>query len=590
MQRFSLPWQLFLAFGLVMGVTIPILGLVAGNWLQRAALKTIEESLRDKAALVHEFTRHRTVAELQAHLNLLREELGTRVTLIGHDGLVIAESDRDHLGDLDNHGQRPEVIAARQQTYGIAKRYSTTTRKNMMYVARRVSQEDSPVAFVRVALPISDVEEQVAELSHWVWGTAAVTGAFVLLLAWWLVRRIIEPVQELQRGAAAVAAGSFGHKVYVERKDELGALADAFNQMSQRLAEQFAQLDRDRHQLRAVLGSMVEGVIAVDAERNVLFANERARQLLDFPVPQPVGRKLWELIRHRPVHHLVQQLLADENGQATSLDWTGAGGHALTVHGARLPGAPVRGVVLVFHDISELRRLERVRQEFVANVSHELKTPLSVIVACVETLQNGALDDLENRGKFLDRIAVQSSRLSALIVDLLSLAQIESGAEATANHEVNVEEAVRLCVERHLERAKSKGQRLEMIPPPKQPEGGALAWFDEDALSHILDNLVDNAIKYTPEGGTIQLAWWLEADRCIVEVRDNGIGIAEPELSRVFERFYRVDKARSRELGGTGLGLSIVKHLSQTLGGSVRAASEPGKGSAFAIVLPVRPD
>jgi two-component system phosphate regulon sensor histidine kinase PhoR len=586
MGRFRLIWQLFVAFGLLTVVAIALLGLLAGAWMQQAALHAIEEGLRGKALLVDELVRGRPLDELQANLDRLHAEAGARICLLSHDGAVLAQTEHDDAERLDDHGTRPEIADAAAHGYGSATRPSAATGETYMYVARRAAAPDGPVAYVRVAMPVTAVELEVARLRGWIWVVAGLTAAIVLAVAWALVRRIVEPVQELERGAAAVAAGSFGHRVYVERKDELGTLAAAFNNMSRRLADQFTQLDQDRQQLRAVLGSMVEGVIAVDAQSHVLFANERAGELLNFSAAQAAQRKLWEVVRHRPVHDLVHQVLTSHNGQTATLDATGFADRSLTVHAARLPGVPVRGAVLVFHDITELRRLERVRQEFVANVSHELKTPLSVIVACVETLQSGAIEDLDNRGRFLERIGIQAHRLLSLIVDLLSLARIESGTEVLQPQAVPVEEVVRSCVDRHAERTRGRNQRLEAVPPARQPEGGVVAWADEDALNHILDNLVDNAIKYTPAQGTIQLHWWQTDGSCVIEVRDTGIGIPETELPRVFERFYRVDRARSRELGGTGLGLSIVKHLTQAMGGSVAASSEPERGSTFTITLP----
>jgi two-component system phosphate regulon sensor histidine kinase PhoR len=259
----------------------------------------------------------------------------------------------------------------------------------------------------------------------------------------------------------------------------------------------------------------------------------------------------------------------------------------LTVHAARLDGLPPRGAVLVLHDTTELRRLERLRQEFVANVSHELKTPLSVIKVCVETLLDGALDDLQHRGHFLEQVASQSNRLHALILDLLSLARLESGEELFDFQPVVIEEVVQACLERHRPRAETKRQTLEVVPP----EGAAsiTAWADEEAVEQILDNLLDNAVKYTPEGGRLSVRWRAEGEQVILEVSDTGIGIPETDLPRIFERFYRVDKARSREMGGTGLGLSIVKHLTQALRGSVRADSRPGRGTTFIVSLPRAP-
>ena len=254
---------------------------------------------------------------------------------------------------------------------------------------------------------------------------------------------------------------------------------------------------------------------------------------------------------------------------------------SLTVHAARLPGSPPRGAVLVLHDTSELRRLERLRQDFVANVSHELKTPLSIITACVETLLDGAVDDPAHRGPFLERVAEQSERLHALILDLLSLARIERGAEAFEFTAVPLAPVVTACLERHRARAEAKGQTLEAVSPSE-----VTAWADEEAVGQILDNLVDNAVKYTQEGGTVRVRWAAGPSEVCLSVEDNGPGIPERDLPRVFERFYRVDRARSRELGGTGLGLSIVKHLAQAMGGSVKATSEVGRGSTFSVCLP----
>ncbi|HZT79852.1 MAG TPA: ATP-binding protein, partial [Gemmataceae bacterium] len=233
----------------------------------------------------------------------------------------------------------------------------------------------------------------------------------------------------------------------------------------------------------------------------------------------------------------------------------------------------------------ELRRLERLRQEFVANVSHELKTPLSVIKACVETLLEGAVDDPEPRGRFLGQIAEQADRLHALILDLISLGRIESGEEALERGPVPLGPAVAACVERHRARAEAKGQRLEVEPGPE----GLAAWADEEAVAQVLDNLVDNAVKYTPAGGRIAVRWRAEEGQTFLEVEDTGIGIPEPDLPRIFERFYRVDKARSRELGGTGLGLSIVKHLAQAMGGGVAVRSAVGRGTTFTVRLPAAP-
>ncbi len=411
--------------------------------------------------------------------------------------------------------------------------------------------------------------------------TVAVTGSRAL------ARRRTLLLNELTQAIEHVAAGDYATRVYVDDRDAIGQLASAFNRMSERLGEQFARVDEDRQQLRAVLSSMVEGVVAIDRDFAVLFANERAGQLLDFHTASAVGRKLWEVVRHRQLQEVVETALAESKSHRQELNWNGPVTKSLTVHVGPLSNVPPRGAVLVFHDTTELRRLERLRQDFVANVSHELKTPLSVIKVCAETLLDGAIDDSQFRGPFLERIAEQADRLYALILDMLSLARIESGAEAFVFQQVRVDQAVIGCLERHHARAEAKRQQLEAVSP--EPAEHVLTWADEEAVGEILDNLVDNAVKYTPAGGHIRVRWWREDGQACLEVQDNGIGIAAHDLPRIFERFYRVDKARSRELGGTGLGLSIVKHLVQALQGTVRASSQLGKGTHFIVRLPTRP-
>jgi two-component system phosphate regulon sensor histidine kinase PhoR len=413
-------------------------------------------------------------------------------------------------------------------------------------------------------------------------GFAFVTALVAAWPAYVVTRRFAEPVRGLTDALNRVGESGPGRKVYSGGFGLVGPALRAFNAMSERLAERVARLEDERQQLRAVLSGMVEGVLALDARQRILFANDRAAELLDFSPTRAVGRHFWEVVRQRPVQELVTRAMAAEEPSRRELDWTGPSAKSLALYVARLSGKPSDGAVVVLHDTSELRRLERVRQEFVANVSHELKTPLAVIKASVETLIDGAADDPAHRGPFLDQIDEQADRLHALILDLLSLARIESGTEALDIGPVPLGSAVADCLERHRARAEAKRQRLEATG-----EGLIAVWADREALDTILDNLVDNAIKYTPDGGGIVVRWSAaETDQVAIEVADTGIGIPERDLPRVFERFYRVDKARSRELGGTGLGLSIVKHLVQMLGGTVKATSQLGAGTTFRVCLP----
>ncbi len=395
------------------------------------------------------------------------------------------------------------------------------------------------------------------------------------------LRRLDDPVRQIADAVDRLAAGDTCARVYLDNREEVGRLGDAFNRMSGRLSDRILRLEGDREQLRTVLRDMVEGVVALDGSQRILFANDQAIRLLDLPPGGAVGRRFWEVLRQRPLLNLVDRAMKRPEPVHEELDWNGVVARSLAVHAARL-SAGSGGVVVVLHNTTELRRLERVRQEFAANVSHELKTPLAVIRACVETLIDGAVDDHEARDRFLKQIDEQAARLHALILDLLNLARIESGAELFEFGRVSVEAIVRPCVERHRARAEARRQTLRVADAPAD----LAVWADEEALEQILDNLLDNAVKYTPEGGRVTVGWRTEDGQVALEVADTGVGIPDADLARVFERFYRVDKARSREVGGTGLGLAIVKHLVQAMSGSVRAASRVGQGTTFTVRLP----
>jgi two-component system phosphate regulon sensor histidine kinase PhoR len=407
---------------------------------------------------------------------------------------------------------------------------------------------------------------------------AALFGAAIAAIV--LSHNRTQSVAEIVAAARRIASGDFEHRIYAGSRGELAPLTRAMNEMSEQLAVRTARLTAESEQLRTILGGMIEGVIAIDGDQRVIFVNERATRLLDLQ-PPVAGRGLYEIVRHRTLQDVAKRALAESALCRAELTLTGSPALSLTVHAARLPGPPGRGAVLVLHDTSELRRLERIRQEFVANVSHELKTPLSVISACVETLQSGAKDDAEPRDMFLGRIAEQGERLHTLILDLLSLARIESGDELFEYEAVPVGDLAAACVVRHRSRAESQGLTLDSAG-----DASCRAWADGEAVREILDNLVDNALKYTPAGGRVAVRWRDDGEQAIIEVEDSGVGIPAADLPRIFERFYRVDKARSRELGGTGLGLAIVKHLAQAMNGQVAAVSQVNVGSTFTVRLP----
>jgi len=413
-------------------------------------------------------------------------------------------------------------------------------------------------------------------------GSAAVAGVVPALV----VRRLYAlPLRQLSDRLGAL--NEPGQRVYVDGASPVRVLAQALNDWGERLGSRFERLEGDRRRLSGILGGMIEGVVAVDDGERIAFANRQAGELLGFDPARAEGKKFWEVVRQRKVWDVVLEASGARQPRRAEFDWPGSPTRSLALYAAPLAGDVAAGLILVVHDVSELRRLERLRQEFVANVSHELKTPLAVIKACTETLLDGAAADADHRGTFLSQIDEQADRLHALILDLLSLARIESGDESFESESIVLADLAAECVERHRSRAEAKHVRLVGVPPANgRPVS---AWADHDAVATILDNLVDNAIKYTPEGGQVDVRWGGGAGSAWLEVADTGVGIPEADLPRVFERFYRVDKARARELGGTGLGLTIVKRLAQTLGGSVSARSTPGRGSVFTVRFPDGP-
>jgi two-component system phosphate regulon sensor histidine kinase PhoR len=407
------------------------------------------------------------------------------------------------------------------------------------------------------------------------------------------VTRRRRALAQLARGLDALAGGRPVRPVEGRWWGKTGQLIEVFNAVAPRLEQGLTRLERDRQLLETVLEGMSEGVMAVDSRRRLLFANRAAIRFFGLPTGES-GRLVAEVVRIPKVQDAIEATL---NGQAPHQEEIAVSvrtperprGTALNlaIHGTRLPGSPVPGAVLVFHDVTELRRLERMRQDFVANASHELKTPLASIRAYTETLIDGALDDSAVKYDFLHRIDEQADRLHQLILDMLSLARLETGDNAFRHDLIHLLPVVRPIVEAHRTRAQARNHRLTLDADSSFEQ--ALVRADEEAIRQILDNLLDNAINYTPPGGRISVTCRISDDFVVLDVRDTGIGIPREDLPRVFERFFRVDKARSREVGGTGLGLSIVKHLVQSLGGRVSVESRPNAGSTFRVMLPRHP-
>ncbi len=414
-------------------------------------------------------------------------------------------------------------------------------------------------------------------------GVIATIGA----ISWACFQRIA--LKELISSVRALGDQRLTRPIQSNVTGPVGELVTLFNKVAPQLEQKMVQLERDRQQLQAVLSGMAEGVIAIDARRRLLFANAEASTLFRLD-ETGVGRLVAELIRNPQVQDAVEATLTSPGGYQGEVTFIGrespprSSTRVLALHGTPLPGSPAPGGVLVFHDVTELRHLERMRQDFVANVSHELKTPLASIKAYTETLLDWGLDDPAVNVRFLKRIEEQAERLNLLIMDLLSLARIEAGQDTFRHEPLQLAGVVHARIEDARPRAEAKG--LTFSIELDELDDTVLVIADEEAVRQILDNLLDNAVKYTPENKSVAVRCRLTADAVLLEVADTGIGIPRDDLPRIFERFYRVDKARSRAMGGTGLGLSIVKHLVQSIGGKLTVDSRVGSGTTFGIELP----
>lgn len=583
-------WKLFLAYTtLNLAATITFVVIVSG-WQEEQVVRQVRERLRDSAILIRsdtqgEFAEGRTDV-LQSHIKRLGREIETRITLVAMDGHVLADSEQEKLSDvaaMENHKDRVELLQAATSGEGTSERISPTLDEPMLYFALRADRDGQPSGLIRTALPMTDVNRQINAIRRLIWLVAVLVSVGVLAVTYLVVARMVEPIVTLTAAAESIASGRYDQNVYASNRDEVGALARSFNRMSDQLESREAQLREINHRLSAVLGGMVEGVIAVDDRDRIVLANSAAGKLTGFSTEDAEGRQLLETVRNHQLQQAVTETRAAGQPQHLEIEFGENKERVVAVNSALLPGDPSSRVVLVLHDVSEIRRLELLRQEFVANVSHELKTPLSSIKAYAETLSGGAINDTERNLEFVQCIEEQAERLYVLILDLISLARIESGRQTFDIESVAVQDVVDSCLASQQALADAKNVSLET--GAEAP--GLHVRADEEGLKQILNNLIDNGIKNTPDGGRVSVCWREADTAAIIEVRDTGIGIPAEHLPRVFERFYRVDKARSREMGGTGLGLAIVKHLTQSFGGSVSVQSQPGEGSTFTIRLPL---
>lgn len=523
-----------------------------------------------------------------------------KVLIINEQGEVIERFPReaDFIKGSSISKLSPEIVAAEYAQTGNSLRESADGIDRLFF-ARRINYESRIIGYIHVTTTMEMLDQRISSLVARMWLVALAICLAALIVCWLLGSHITRPISDLTEAAKLIAAGDLTQVVDAEQRDELGALGQAFNQMSQELSVRIRELQTQGHQLQSyserlatVLGAMVEGVVAVDADEKILFANGSAFELLDFSSRRVIGRPFYEAFRSRPIRQLVDDCFQGQQRIHREIELVNKQKRVALVS-SRLPGEPCPGVVLVMHDVTELRRLEQLRREFVSNVSHELKTPLTSIQLGAETLIEGAIDDRPHNRNFVNQILENAERLMSLIQDLLRLGKIESTSDVLNLDRVSVEQVLRESVQMHASLAESREIEIELKPPV---EDELCAHVDRQGVRTIVDNLLKNAIMYTPSQGRVELSWQRSEQQqsggseVVLEFRDTGIGISPEHQTRIFERFFRVDPARSRDRGGTGLGLAIVKHLIQLFRGSIAVSSQPGMGTVFTVSLPESTD
>jgi two-component system, OmpR family, phosphate regulon sensor histidine kinase PhoR len=518
-----------------------------------------------------------TTSLLDAEADHLGMLTGTRVTLIAPDGRVMGDSSEtlEGVAAMENHSQRPEVVEARRTGFGQSQRHSDTVKIDMLYVA--VPIRHPAIAFVRVALPLTDVSDQLRAAFTVTLRALGVAFLGATLIAWLLSARIGERVRQIAALAGRYRAGDLTPSRLDFGDDELGAVARSLDESVHEVGRRLAEQARDRGRMEAILAGMVEGVVVVDSQGRLQLANEAARRILQLD-SVAIGRPYVETIRHPAIAELVAAALGDRTPPPLQLSPPRDASRTIVARAAPATGEGPHAVVVVLHDITDLRRADQIRRDFVANVSHELRTPLTAIRGYVEALAESDTSP-EDSGRFLAIITRHTERMERLVKDLLRLARLDAGQETldvvACDARALVQSAAGdLAGDRH---------RIEIAVAP----GAQTVRADPAKLHDALANLVANAVTYAPEHTVIHIDVRPDGRRIAISVSDEGPGIPEEDLSRVFERFYRVDKSRARDPGGTGLGLAIVRHLVELHGGEVRAENRAEGGARFTMTLPI---
>ncbi|HYF83258.1 MAG TPA: ATP-binding protein [Clostridia bacterium] len=585
--------KIFFNVVIVLLLGVIICGIFSARIVERNLVNSIEESLIIESGLVRELVGERLIDSNDTgdYINKIKQTTNTRITIIDVRGNVIIDTEKDH-STMENHAGRPEFIAALSGELGKSKRYSSTLEVDLMYIAQPIYKDGSIIGAVRLAKPLYQINVLLNKLYVNVF-IAVIAGILIAsLLGYKMAVNITKPIKEITFTASRIAKGDFGKRINITGRDEIGILADSINDMASKLNDTIMSLQDKNTKLEAIMSSVVNGIIAIDSAERVLFINNAAERLLNITGRDMVGKHLLQVIRNNSLDNYLKTILQDKKFFDTEITIDDPVEKVLKFYTnpiKQTDKSDIEGIIITLQDITELRKLERMRTEFVANVSHELKTPLTSIKGFAETLKMGDIEDKLDTVRFLNIIEDEADRLYRLINDILSLSELEQRKVKTVKEEIKVEKTIKQV----LSMLKSQSEKKNIEITLDVQEGLDNLTGDPDQLKQMLINLVDNAIKYTPANGKVLVEAYNLGDKAsqgeiLIKVKDNGIGIPKQHIPRLFERFYRVDKARSRTVGGTGLGLAIVKHIVILFNGKIEVESEVGKGTEFRIILPTK--
>lgn len=583
-MRGNLFYKVFATYVVIVLLAMAIVWTMGSRQIRERILVETESSLRTSAAMIALMPAGDTLLARVSELAVLAD---ARITLIDGDGAVLADSDAPNV-EMDNHLNRPEIQEARVRGAGTATRYSRTLDVDTLYVALPIERDKKITGYVRLARPLTGIRKSIGDFSFLVFQSLLLVGALSFLIAFLFTSRLVTPIQEMELFTRKLQEGEISGTLLIHSADEVGRLARNINYMVMELQESARVANEEKNKLEAAFASMTDGVLVLDHEDRIEAMNGAFKSLLGIRRRDILGKTLIEAFRNLELQEALDRFKKTVLPVAREIGIPGENPKVLEVNLSAVRGYPGNGkkTMILFHDVTRLKKLERMRVDFVANVTHEIRTPLTAILGFIETLKDGALEEKETAIRFLDIISRHAQRLKRLVDDLLVLSDIETGEMRFHFETLSVKAVLDTLLPIIEQKASAKSIAVERAISAELPAIRA----DRDRLSQIFLNILDNAVKFTPEGGKLRLRVYSDGQSTLtVEIGDTGLGIPKDEIPRLGERFYRVDKTRSRDLGGTGLGLSIVKHLLKPHRGEMRIESQQGRGTTVTLTFPVAP-